>query len=71
MKCPNKDCKSENIKVSGTVKEFPSFTHRFLVCDDCKTSFQTVEKILIDTVKVKFYDKVQEEMDFEESKKSK
>jgi hypothetical protein len=68
MICPNKTCKSKNLKVQTVITQYPSFTHRYIICEDCRTVFQTIEKVVADTIKEGFYDRIQEEMDFKEKK---
>lgn len=53
MNCPV--CKSENTKVNGSVTEFPTVNHRYLSCKDCGTIYQTIEKILENTIVSKYY----------------
>jgi len=50
MKCP--ECKSANVhlKVIATKSELPDHNHRYIECDVCGTSFQSVEPILRTTI---------------------
>ena len=48
MRCPQ--CKSDRLSVIASRKEYQTFNHRYLVCEDCHVSFQTIEKIIEGTI---------------------
>jgi len=49
MRCPK--CKSTNLAVVASRKqEFQTFNQRYVICKDCRVSFQTVENIIPDTI---------------------
>ncbi|TRZ52175.1 hypothetical protein D4R99_03240 [bacterium] len=59
MNCPG--CKSSEIFVSGSVKEFVAVNHRYLRCNVCGTIFQTIETIIPESINFQFYMKFGEE----------
>lgn len=53
MKCPV--CHENTIYVSGTVNMPADYTHRYVRCSTCGSTFQTVETIIPGTLHEKFY----------------
>ena len=49
MKCPK--CKSTNLAVLASRKQdYQTFNHRYVICKDCRVTFQTVENIIPGTI---------------------
>lgn len=57
MRCPV--CKCSDIRVSGVVKQRNNYNHRYLKCEKCGSTFQTVETIIPDTTKERFYENLE------------
>ena len=57
MKCPV--CHEKTLHVHKTITEPTDYTHRYMHCGKCGSTFQTVEIILEGTLQAKFYTEYQ------------